>query len=523
MIKVLMVDDERLIIQGFLHSVDWESYGYEIIGTAESSKSALKICEKNLPDIAILDINMSGMNGLELGGKLKNLNPDIVIIILTAYNEFDFAREAVRLQFDEYLLKPEIDFEDILETMERFSPKILKKRKNQMIKTGSFVWKLLRQLNKKENLSEQQLCDKLIEMEVQGISKQYACFYIHVNNSYIDELSLELFETKAFDMLIDFMNYQGILFRPSSYSCAAFMESENDTQSLQLAENIVALFDEGNIAVTVGVSKCFHEVSKMHLAFYQAKNALMRKFYINEQVLLYMGQQEENVISTKDIKEYLKAGEKLLAIEDYNGFYTLTGQLLDRMSITQVSRGLLTSALIQALLLVTKKIESKGGNVNKLLGKHEFNMFDEIQQYHSFTEMERWFRSIFSPLMEYLFSDSITSKNSIINDVLKYVTNNYDNPELSLKNTAEHFYISYAYLSQLFSREMSESFTHYLTRIRMEKAKKLVLESHVKFTDVALQCGYNNTSYFIKVFKRTTGMTPYKYRISFKKDRFNNR
>ena len=172
---------------------------------------------------------------------------------------------------------------------------------------------------------------------------------------------------------------------------------------------------------------------------------------------------------------------------------------------------------------MTKKIESKGGNVNKLLGKHEFNMFDEIQQYHSFTEMERWFRSIFSPLMEYLFSDSNTSKNSIINDVLKYVTNNYDNPELSLKNTAEHFYISYAYLSQLFSREMSESFTHYLTRIRMEKAKKLVLESHVKFTDVALQCGYNNTSYFIKVFKRTTGMTPYKYRISFKKDRFNNR
>jgi two-component system response regulator YesN len=143
MIKVLMVDDERLIIQGFLHSVDWESYGYEIIGTAESSKSALKICEKNLPDIAILDINMSGMNGLELGGKLKTLNPDIVIIILTAYNEFDFAREAVRLQFDEYLLKPEIDFEDILETMERFSPKILKKRKNQMIKTSSFVWKLL--------------------------------------------------------------------------------------------------------------------------------------------------------------------------------------------------------------------------------------------------------------------------------------------------------------------------------------------------------------------------------------------
>ncbi|HOJ11919.1 MAG TPA: response regulator [Clostridiales bacterium] len=519
MIKVLMVDDERLIIQGFLHSVDWKSYGYDVIGTAESAKSALKICEKNLPDIAILDINMSGMNGLELGGKLKMLNPDIVIIILTAYNEFDFAREAVRLQFDEYLLKPEIDFEDILETMERFSPKILIKRKNQMMKTSEGVWKLLCQLNEKEYLSGQQVQNMFSELEEQRIYEQYACCYIHVSNSCIDELSLELFEAKGFDLLIDFMNYEGILFRPSSYSYAVLVESQNDTQSLLLAENIVAMFDEENIAVTVGVSKCFSEVSKFHIAFYQAKNALMRKFHINEQVLLYISKQDEKAVSTKDIKEYLIAGEKLLLMGDFNRFYTLTGQLLDSMSITQVSRGLLTSALIQALLLMTKKIESEGGNVNELLGKQEFNMFDEIQNYHSFTEMERWFRSIFNLLMEYLFSNVNTPKSNIINDVLKYVSSNYENPELSLKNTAEHFYINYAYLSQLFSREMSESFNHYLTRIRMEKAKKLVLESHVKLTDVALRCGYNNTSYFIKVFKRTTGMTPYKYRISLKERR----
>ena len=87
MIKVLLVDDERLIIQGFLHSVDWKSYGYDIIGTAESAKEALRICETVIPDIAILDINMSGMDGLELGVELKKLNPDIVLFFLPEYSD----------------------------------------------------------------------------------------------------------------------------------------------------------------------------------------------------------------------------------------------------------------------------------------------------------------------------------------------------------------------------------------------------------------------------------------------------
>lgn len=543
MIKVLIVDDERLIIQGFMHTIDWESYGYEIIGAVENSKAALKVCEDTLPDIAILDINMSGMNGLELGARLKELNPDIVIIILTAYNEFSFAREAVRLQFDEYLLKPEIDFEDILETMEKFSPKILKKRKNLMVQAGGFIWKLLRKQEEEKDQYDEYTIRRLKEMGLQDDTGQYICLFIQAGNSCVDELSPELFDKKAFDLLADFMDCKGVLFRPANYCYAALMGSKDNAWSLQLAENIVTMFEGENISVTIGVSGCFTEVSKLYTAFCQAKNALIRRFYENEQVLLYpdtdlqITNTEKGIITAKTIKACLKSGEQLLEMEDYSGYHNLISCLLDRMSVGRVSKGLVGSALIQILQQVIKKIElraemknlpksldkynkNKHNTKNNVIDKHELtafyelNVFEEIQKYHSFTEMEKWFADELTSLLKCLSSSPSVSYSNIIKEVLQYMEDNYEDPEFSLKKTAEHFYISYSYLSQLFSKEMSESFNHYLTGLRMTKAKKIVLKKDIKLQEVALQCGYSNTSYFIKVFKQITGMTPNKYRLS---------
>lgn len=510
MIKVLLVDDERLIIQGFLHSVDWKSYGYDIIGTAESAKEALRICETVIPDIAILDINMSGMDGLELGVELKKLNPDVVIILLTAYSDFSYAREAVRKQFDEYLLKPEIEFENILESMERFSPKIISSTKIKMEKEGTEIWKLLQ--NELKNDSEVKVSDKLTEKIKRYIQKPYVCYYICIESFHINERLFDNVNKKAFDIISDYIDYNGIIFQPFMNSYVLITEIKHDAEPVQFAENIISLFDEVNITVTIGVSKSFNEAADIGLAFSQAKSALLRKFYKNEQILMYHENQDTKKVN---VKEYIESAEQLLSIDDLNGFHTSTSRLLEGLSIMQASRGSATSALVQTLLMLMKKIESKGTDIYELIGKHEADIFEEVQQCNSFEEMEEWFRNIYNKLMEIMLANDKNTKNNLIDEVLKYIEENYEDPELTLDKTAKHFYISYAYLSYLFSREMSESFSHYLMNMRMKKAKQLIIADKLKLADVALKCGYNNTSYFIKVFKRVMGMTPYKYRTSF--------
>lgn len=508
--KVLFVDDERLIIQGFLHSVDWENYGYHV-STAESAKEALRICKTVIPDIAILDINMSDMNGLELGGELKKINPDIFIILLSAYSDFSYAREAVRKQFDEYLLKPEVEFEDILETMERFSPQITVKLKDQMVKTGEKLWRILQKICKREGVSNSKLTELLVELVAKKIQMPYGCYYIRIDSFHLDEKAFDENDRKAFDMLSDFIDYQGIIFQPSRYICVMLKECENDTQSIRFAEEIVSMFDESNITVTIGVSPCFPKASQIYHAYLQSRNALLNKFYVNEQILQYQG---SNEVKTVNVKEYIDSAEKMLLSNDLAGYQKLTLQLLANLLVTSASKGLTSSTLLKLLMILIKKTESKGTSLADLIGRQESDLFEEINQCRSFEEMEGWFRNIFDILMEYMLSNECPTKSELINEVLKYMGAHYEDPELSLDKTARNFYISYAYLSYLFSKEMNESFSHSLTLMRMEKAKQLILENKLKLADIALKCGYNNTSYFIKVFKRITGMTPYKYRMS---------
>ena len=130
MIRILLVDDDALMLQGFRFSIDWEKHGYEIAGTLRNPESFMEIYRQLKPDIIILDINMPGLSGLDLLKELRKDNKELVVIIVSAYNEFSYAREALRLGANDYLLKAEIEFEDILAAMDRYKTRILENQRH---------------------------------------------------------------------------------------------------------------------------------------------------------------------------------------------------------------------------------------------------------------------------------------------------------------------------------------------------------------------------------------------------------
>ena len=130
MIRILLVDDDALMLQGFKFSIDWEKHGYEIAGTVRNPESFMEVYRQLQPDIVILDINMPGLSGLDLLKELRQSSKDLVVIIVSAYNEFSYAREALHLGANDYLLKAEIEFEDILSSMDQHKTQILERHKH---------------------------------------------------------------------------------------------------------------------------------------------------------------------------------------------------------------------------------------------------------------------------------------------------------------------------------------------------------------------------------------------------------
>lgn len=163
MIRILLVDDDALMLQGFKFSIDWEHYGYEIAGTIRNPVLFMKTYQELNPDIVILDINMPGLNGLDLLKELRSLDKELVVIIVSAYNNFTYAREALRLGANDYLLKAEIEFEDILSSMEQYKPQILEKTKYSLDTGHSpFTNQLLFQFREAFTIFDIEKCEEII-------------------------------------------------------------------------------------------------------------------------------------------------------------------------------------------------------------------------------------------------------------------------------------------------------------------------------------------------------------------------
>ena len=117
--KMVLIDDEPLMLEGFSKAISWQEYGYKLIGAFRSPENLIDFCGKHHPDVILMDINMPDMDGITALKQIKQIYPAVKVIMLTAHNEFDYARDALRYHADEYLWKPEINFEDIVVCMDR--------------------------------------------------------------------------------------------------------------------------------------------------------------------------------------------------------------------------------------------------------------------------------------------------------------------------------------------------------------------------------------------------------------------
>lgn len=497
MYKVLLVDDERMILDGIATIVDWNSQGAELIGKVLNGLEALDLMEQNTPDIVITDITMPGLDGIGLVKKAKEKHPEVKWIFLSGYSEFEYAQQAMRYGVKHYLLKP-CNEQQIIEALTEVIKEIRREKA-----TESYIHSMEEKATKStmlqlENMLKQYFMYDLFSEDSLEIMKQM------LQKLHFDKFNFLLFtieEQRQYNRLHDLTNLiekHLKAFRPLpiiiDHHIVVVVNSEPKLEK-QIEEFHQAFHIDMSFSTVLSSSKSQIEqrMKLVHLLdqlFYQRKQAFVPP------------QEWTEFQTTINIK--LPVDEIVFSIKKGQGKAALNYiiQLCDQFQKNLVTPKLAKGYFIQMFLLLMSKYKH-----------HEVeNRLQAISEMEQLMHLES-FVPYFNNLFERLIKRGNEERNlsPVVQEILVYIEEEIANPELSLQWLASNrLYMNADYLGKIFKKEMGQRFSAFLTNYRIDKAVEIAeKEQDIKVFELAERIGFgNNPQYFSQLFKRIKGFTP---------------
>ncbi|WP_206853861.1 response regulator [Candidatus Enterococcus mangumiae] len=475
MYNVLLIDDEYMILAGLKKIIDWNSLGFEVVATAENAMEGLSILEKQPIDFVLTDVTMPEMNGLEFIEVAQKQYPHFEFMILSGYQEFDYLKSGIQLGAVNYLMKPVNKTELItsLETVKkRLDHQYEQKNQQEIFQEILFSQWLNEELDEP---SEEELLEKL------G-SKQRRILLVQLPREAEKTVKEWLVKTK--EPYYYQRNYGKLLLY------VLLLEEQTVAGFCRLVETC---FSEQEWLISIGEET--KEVEKIPESFHQAKDNLqLHQFYGEQkQQIIYADQHvaNEQVIDFSNFNRVLQSGQLEAAQKMVTDFFE------------QFQRAVMTPEDIRHLsFLLFMDIQREFVRLEDdeyLHGIQQINQAKSVQDLHHL-------------LLALLKEQQNQKKYSLnVEKVLGILHEHYHEP-LTLKEVSEDLHLNVMYLGQLFKKETKKSFSSYLNHLRMEQAKWLLLHSNQNINEISNEIGYNNTTYFSKLFKKIVGQSPTEYR-----------
>ncbi len=526
MYEVLIAEDEMLVRLGLKNSINWEKFGMHVLADAQDGQSAWEIYEKSKPDILITDIRMPIMDGMELIRKIRENDKTTKILILTCVEQFDLVRQAMSLGVTDYILKLTMttaDIETVLlkvqgeldqsdhkigETVKGAEKDALTER----IFKGFIFYNLFGEAEFQNYLKVQHVRlrqDNLLVcvMEIDNYDKMKTRF--QDNKGDIVKISLlnvlnEILENAK----------TGIAFHDSDEHYVLLINLGEPTDKPALSPLFISITDTirnllsiyFDASVTFGISRPGNQFVSLKALYEQAVNALRHKFY-----------QGYGRLYTDDTPLLESAfQEKMLALQNQSELAALLSEKENQaynQRITDFAKTLKTKEQIIEFL-----IQLLQGIAFQINSAQYANFSDAVtESIHQIEKQDTLDRCIGS-FREFILSvhATLVKKQAFsreITEALRYIRNNYAK-NITLNQVARQVNLSAGYFSNLFKKEVQENFVGYLNTLRIEQAKNLLQTTSMKAYEVAEKVGFTETTYFCKVFKKTTGMSPNEFRKS---------
>ncbi|WP_026702283.1 response regulator [Salibacterium aidingense] len=514
MYEIMVVDDEVNILEGIVTMVDWESCGTRLSSKAYNGRMAYEMIQKNPPDIVLTDIKMPGLNGIELIEKVHEQFPSTRFIVLSGYDEFEFAKTAMKCGVKHYLLKPSNETkieeairevvqdlekskekEEFIENIRTNLHKVIPKAKEQFLR--EFI------INKKYDIKEWTYYQELF-----GLDTRWETF--RLVGCVIDEA----FEYEHLFTLKEILNNQiaecqEILLSTIISERVVLLVEGSETKTLidhiKAVKNEWKSLDHGSFTTAISGTG---NITQLHLLYQEVLEGLSHRFYLGR----------GGIVTSEDIKEG-EQGVKGLSIDHESLLLAIrSGNKEETAEYLQYFFNTLQKAKFDVQVVRSHCLELFMSLMRQTDKETMEQLFDYVPRFHTFSslpEIETFMEKIALEIAETNYTTKRNTQNQLVNQVMDYAKQHLDDESLSLSSIASDvFYMNSDYLGKLFKKETGEKFSTYLMRERMEQAVHFIDKSdEVKMFEVAEKVGFgNNPRYFSQVFKKHTGYTPTEYK-----------
>ena len=489
MYKLYLLDDEPFILEGLKYIIDWEEYGFDVVGTSSNGEDGFNFIKNEDVDLIITDIMMPKMTGLELISNLKKINHNAKFIVLSAFQEFQYAKEAISMGAENYLTKP-IDEDELIQTIEEVKKKI-EKIKLEKVDTKIFKNDLILKLICNKNNDE--VLDRL---KLEGVNLNYKSLCVVIvefaEDVNINNLILNHIDNLDYEYCVNLQNQILIIMDKESVNKDALRNLKDDLSSII------------NEQIYISRGKYVDSIDNLNCSYQSAKD-------IHEYKLVYP--------NISWIREYKEKSYNLENI-DYIDFNHLKKLLLNKDNkeslnyIESIFSKLKNDENLTVKQIKTKSIEVflnvynyfNDSKIIKGLDLYLEKVINSVNLDQIQIELNNMIKHRQSKLEE--TDDSISP---IILKLLRNIEKNYSK-DLNLKEISETYNINSIYLGQLFQKETGILFSDYLNNFRVNKAKNLLVETSLKAAEIGELVGYANKNYFYRKFKDIVGITPSEWR-----------
>ena len=523
-LKVFLVDDEIAIREGIRSSSLWDEENYTLVGEAQDGEIALPMIADEKPDVVITDIRMPFMDGLSLSRAIRRSMPWIHIVILSGYSEFEYAKQAISLGVEEYLLKP-VTVEELRSTLERIRTKAqetLKHKEDELLNSQRmasgirFVQDKLLGALLSAPIDEQEALRTRASMENLGIHVTAPCYNVlDIRFQYDTE---EADQERGITLLESLAEVSGgdILLCSAPHGLNALVMDKTrsglEERCYTYASSVVyTLEKDGAKDVLVCIGEPCESLKEVHESMRTARHVrhiIDAKKEASRMKIVGVQEMEDSPMNLR-ILEIQPLYEQLQYIpkEDFDQlFHSYVCSLLEADLHTGVSDEYLR---METVLTASRIVREAGGDPAKILNLQEYEKVMGPDQ-HDFVidGAERLLRRA----LAYRDQENPVRGNRSVLNARRYLAQNFTNPNLMLSDAANVAGMSNSRFSTVFAQEMGVTFTEYLTGLRMGKAKELLRATNLRSSEISSAVGYSDRHYFSYLFKKNTGMTPSEYR-----------
>lgn len=472
--KVLICDDEYLIRQGIEFMIDWQKEGFEICGRAANGKQALELIETEKPDLVISDIVMPEMDGVELTKKIQEKWPEIQVIILSSYSEFDYVRNTLTSGAVDYILKPTLSPDVLKASLKKAMAHTPAKAEEAKPDPGQTLSRIIYG-------SDEPLPD---------LDSDWPLVFL----VFDEDRKKQIMKTVTEDSL-----KVSCEIRMQQHLHGLLLEGDPDLSALRnrIEEN------EGGFVLADRI----RQPEEFCNLFARRMDPFMKeRFYTGEHCLVM----DQEIPVSKSIPFSQAEYARLLNLSDYTEAFRLLQEWLELAGDNHTQQSEIKSVLSGAIYTFTNILEDSSLN-GEQVRSFKLNCFALTQNSSTLEELKSNLQSMIEDFRIITENYQVEESRRQIQAIMDYIRKHMAEP-MQLQDVADQFGFSYSYLSSLISRSTSETFSEYLNRIRIEQACKLLQSTNRSISDIALACGYTDSGYFSRIFRKLMGKSPRQYR-----------